>query len=93
MFNVQYEFRWNQWNVGHIGEHGISPEEAEFVVSRARRPFPRELGNGKVLVYGQTPEGRYIQVIYIFSPEDVIFVIHARPLNGAEKRNLRRRLR
>ena len=90
---MQYEFRWNQWNSDHIAQHGISREEAEFVVSRARRPYPQELGRGKVLVAGQTSDGSYIQVIYIFSPEDVIFVIHARPLNDAEKRKLRRRIR
>ena len=60
---------------------------------RLRRPYPQELGRGKVLVAGQTSDGSYIQVIYIFSPEDVIFVIHARPLNDAEKRRLRRRVR
>jgi uncharacterized DUF497 family protein len=87
---VAYPFRWNSWNVEHIAEHGIKPQEAEYVVDHPFRGFPRSIGNDKVLVQGQTAMERYVQVIYIFSPRGVIFVIHARPLNSAEKRRLRR---
>lgn len=73
--------------------HGVVPAEAEFVVSNARRPFPQAQGGGKFLVAGQTADGSYLQVAYIFSPRDVIFVIHARRLNELEKRRLRRRFR
>ena len=90
---VKYEFRWNDWNIEHIAEHLIAPADAEYVVRRARRPLPEDIGDGKFWVAGQTASGRYLQVIYVFSPEDVIFVIHARPLNRAEKRRLRRRIR
>jgi hypothetical protein len=57
------EFRWNEWNVEHLAEHGITPDEAEFVVERARRPFPRYIGNGKYLVWGQCRHGDYLQVV------------------------------
>ncbi len=90
---MAYPFRWNTWNVDHIGIHGISPEEAEYLVNHPPSGFPRSIGDDKVLVQGQTAAGRYIQVIYIFSPPGVIFVIHARPLNAAEKRAARRRKR
>lgn len=90
---MKYEFRWNRWNVDHIAEHGIVPDEAEFVINRARRPFPQAQGNGRFLVAGKTLHGRYIQVAYIFSPADVIYVIHARLLNEPEKRRFRRRTR
>src|SRR6476646_8721868 len=46
-------FCWNDWNVGHIAEHGVSPDEAEVVVRGARPPFPRDRGDGKFLVWGQ----------------------------------------
>jgi len=26
------EFRWNEWNVEHIAEHGVTPDEAELVL-------------------------------------------------------------
>jgi uncharacterized DUF497 family protein len=85
------DFRWNDWNVEHIAEHGIDPLEAEYVIRHARPPFPEARGDGKFQVAGQTAHGRHIQAIFIFSPADVIFVIHARPLTDNEKRRLRRR--
>ena len=35
------EFRWNEWNIDHIAEHGVRPEEAEAVVRNAKSPYPR----------------------------------------------------
>jgi hypothetical protein len=32
---------WDEWNVEHIDEHGMSPAEAEHVVKHAEPPFPR----------------------------------------------------
>jgi uncharacterized DUF497 family protein len=89
----EYEFRWNSWNIGHIAEHGVTPQEAESVVRTTPPPFPEAQGRGRFLAVGQTKQGTYIQVAYIFSPADVVFVIHSRPLNDAEKRRFRRRIR
>jgi uncharacterized DUF497 family protein len=91
--HVDYEFRWNDWNLGHIDEHGIACKEAEAVVCRARPPYPGEIGQDKYLVVGQTQDGTYIQVIYVFDPEETVFVLHARPLSDSEKRRFRRRRR
>ena len=88
-----YEFRWNAWNVDHIAEHGVAPEDAERVVNNARSPWPEKIGDGKWRVWGRTHDGIYLQVIYIFSPNDVVFVIHAMPLTERQKRQYRRRLR
>ena len=85
------EFRRNDWNVDHIGDHGVSPEEAEYVVDGARAPYPEQIGDGKWRVRGQTASGRYIQVIFVFDPDNTAFVIHARGLSDQEKRQLRRR--
>ena len=87
------EFRWERWNVQHIDEHGIDPGAAEYLVNHARRTYPEDAGNDSYRVRGQGHNGRYIQVVYIFSPEDVVFVIHARPLNEREIRQYRRRQR
>ena len=84
------DFRWNNWNIDHIAEHGVAPEEAGYVIERARRPFPRYDGNGKYRVWGQTADGFHLQVIFIYDPPGVVFVIHARPLNDHEKRLFRR---
>lgn len=90
---MRYEFRWNQWNLDHIGEHGVSVEEAEHVVEQPDAGYPEEIGDGKYRVRGQSSHGRYLQVIYLFDPVAVVYVIHARELTAREKRNLRRRRR
>jgi hypothetical protein len=86
-------FRWNDWNEEHIGEHAVSPEEAEYVVDHALPPYPGQIGGDKWRVRGQTATGRYIQVIFLFDSDDSAYIIHARGLNDQEKRRLRRRLR
>jgi len=87
------QFRWNEWNIEHIAEHGVSPAEAEWVVETARRPYPMARPDDKWLAVGRGRGGRWLQVIYIFDPEDVVFVIHGRPLTDNEKRRVRRRAR
>ena len=87
------EFRWNAWNLDHVGEHGIGPSEAEYVVTRAQPPFPEKSGPGKYIVKGQTDSGRYIQVVFVLDPDGTLYVIHSRPLDDQEKRRLCRRRR
>jgi len=86
-------FRWNAHNLEHIAEHGVTAEEAEFVISVAQPPFPRMIGDDKYLVWGQTENGDYLQVIFIYSPPEMIYVIHTRPMTDREKSRLRRRRR
>jgi uncharacterized DUF497 family protein len=90
---VSCEFRWNDWNVDKVHKHNVEPDDAEFVVNNARRPYPMKVDDEKRLVWGQTRSGRYVQVVYLLDIEDTVFVIHARPLTKAEKRRLRRRNR
>jgi uncharacterized protein len=85
------EFRWNAWNIEHIAEHGVTPEEVEVVVCQARSPYPQAREDDKWRVVGRSRGGRWLHVIFIFDPEDTVFVIHARPLTDREKRRERRR--
>ena len=85
-------FRWNEWNEDHIGKHGVLPEEAEYLVNNAKPPYPENIGRGKWLVRGQSPYGRFLQVLFVIE-DDCYYVIHARGLNDREKRQLRRRRR
>jgi uncharacterized DUF497 family protein len=87
------DYRWNDWNVGHIADHGISPADAESIVEKARRPYPQIIGNNKRLVLGQTEQGSHIQVIYVLDDDGVAYVIHARPMTDREKRRYRRRIK
>jgi hypothetical protein len=44
-------FRWNEWNELKLEKHGVSIQEAEYVVQSASRPYPRRMGatNGRSL--------------------------------------------
>ena len=86
-------FRWNDWNLEHATQHGVSPEEAEGVVRRARPPFPRQLPDEKFVVWGRGQGGRWLQVVFLYDDDRTAYVIHARELNEKEKRRLRRRRR
>ena len=86
-------FRWNQWNVDHIEQHAVSSDEAEYVIDWAKPPYPEPIGDNKWRVRGQSLNGRYLQVIFVFDPDNIIYVIHARGLNEQEKRQLRRRMK
>jgi uncharacterized protein len=88
---VRYEFRWNDWNVDHIGKHGVTTDEAEHVVNYPARGYPEYSGDGKYTARGQAASGRNVQAIYFFDPDGVIYVIHARDLTEREKRRLCRK--
>ena len=59
-------------------------------MNHARSPFPRRIEDDKRLVWGQTADGTYLQVIYVLDPDDVVFVIHTMPMTDRQKRKLRR---
>lgn len=86
-------YRWIEWNVTHIQEHGVETRDAELVIERAKQPYPLRIGNEKWLVRGAGQGGRLLQVIYLLDDDDTVFVIHARPLTESEKRRYRRRRR
>jgi uncharacterized DUF497 family protein len=87
------EFRWNDWNEEHIARHGMTPEEAEYLVEHKRRPYPQMIGDGKWIVVGQTSAGVFAQVVFRLDDDRTVYVIHCRPLNDAEKRRFRRRMK
>lgn len=91
ILHVDYVFRWNEWNIAHIADHGIAVPEAEDVVTHACQPWPEPIGDGKWRVWGQTAKGRYMQVIYVFDPPPLVYVIHACDLSQSENRRYRRR--
>ena len=61
-----YEVVWNDepgGNVEHIAEHGLTPEDVEEVLFS---PLDRDVSRstGLPIVFGFTPDGRYILVVY-----------------------------
>jgi hypothetical protein len=67
---VKKRFRWDAWNIEHIAKHRVSQSEAEYVVRNALPPYPRAAGGEKEVVRGQTADGRYVQVVYIFDSDE-----------------------
>jgi uncharacterized DUF497 family protein len=65
-------YQWTEWNREHIGEHNVRSHEAQYVVDRARPPFPREVEDEKQLVWGQTESGRYLQVIFVYLSDEEV---------------------
>ena len=84
------EFRWIEWNRDKIASHAVAEAEAEYMVEHARSPYPQWRDDDKLLVWGATPAGRLLQVVFLLDPDDTVFIIHARPLTSAEKRQHRR---
>ena len=58
-------FLWSSANAEHLAKHGVAPEEAEYIVGHAQPPFPENVGGAKRSVWGQTPRGRFLQVIFV----------------------------
>jgi uncharacterized DUF497 family protein len=85
---VDYEFRWNDWNRDHATRHGVSEQEAEWIVRHGQR---QRIGHDKYKVVGRDRRQRLIQVIYVIGDDDMVYIIHARPLTDREKRRERRR--
>lgn len=58
-----YNYIWTDEIVEHVAEHGITPEDFEFVVNN-----PQYVGasrsSGLPAVWGYTEDGRFIMAIY-----------------------------
>ena len=84
------EFRWNDWNLENATKHGVTPEEAEHVVRFAKPPFPKRHRQDSWLVIGRGASDRVVEVIYLVSPADTAYIIHAMPL-GRQRSHRRRK--
>jgi uncharacterized DUF497 family protein len=91
IYNPAVRFRWNDWNLDHVAEHGIAPEDAEQVVATARQPYPLWRPDDKWLVWGAGRGGQLVQVVFVLDPDDTVFVIHSRKLTDREKQQYRKR--
>jgi hypothetical protein len=77
----------------NIAEHGVKPHQTEYVVRRARSPFPEESADGRLLVMGPDENGLLLRVAYIVDSDGTIYVMHAMPLSERDKKRYRRTFR
>lgn len=82
-------FDWDAVNIEHLALHNVDTDEAEATLDN--NPMILRTRDGKYLAYGQTDEGRYLLVVFVRKPEDMVRPISARDLTNDEKRRYRRR--
>ena len=86
--------RWTVWKNQFLEKiqckHGINAEEVEEVITSGthfrKAEKGRVRGEDVYVVYGQTTEGRYIVVFFIFKKPDCALPISARDMTLSERR-------
>jgi len=74
---------WDDWNIDHIQQHGVEPDEVEEALTN--RPFFRKAREGKHFAFGQTDSGRYLTVIFAHRGQGRAYPISARDSNEKER--------
>jgi uncharacterized DUF497 family protein len=69
-------------NVSHIADAGLTPEEVEDVLGAADADADTSDSTGRPVVFGMTPAGKYIIVVYSRTDENNVIVI--RPITAYE---------
>jgi hypothetical protein len=69
-----FDFRWIEWNLSKIDNHGVTSAECEYVI---RSSVARRSGD-KFIVVGRTKSGRRIKVVYLVDDDNITaFVLSA----------------
>ena len=80
-------FEWDEWNIEHIAEHNVMPEEAEELFSDPDNMLSEDIEHSTVekrfLILGKTEQGRLLYQIFT-RREDNIRVISSRDINKKE---------
>jgi uncharacterized protein len=77
---------WDDWNVGHIARHQVTPDVVEEVCRGA--PVISETYRDRLRVVGPIQGGRVFTVILEPQQEEgVYYVVTARPADRRERRN------
>jgi uncharacterized DUF497 family protein len=84
----RFAFRWVAWNLDHATKHGVPVAECEHVIRSGQY---RQAEDGRYRAVGRGRGGRWLQVVFALTPDDEVFVIHARPLTDPEKNRERKR--
>jgi hypothetical protein len=66
-------------NAEHVAEHGLDVDEVEHVL-RAPEQFKVSRSSGRPMVFGHTPAGEYVVVIYEELDDDTVYPVTAYPV-------------
>jgi uncharacterized protein len=66
-------FDWDAANIGHIAEHGVTPEEAEEIVLGDSMEMDFDVVNGEERwsYVGETGDGRLLRVLFTMRSDRV----------------------
>jgi uncharacterized DUF497 family protein len=84
------EFEWDEDNIEHIAEHGVSPDEVEDVAFDDD-PWIRKGRCGTRYMLGYTAAGRYLFAVYALKSKGSARVITAMDMDDKTRRLYRRR--
>ncbi|HAG10082.1 MAG TPA: hypothetical protein DCK76_01510 [Desulfotomaculum sp.] len=84
-------FEWDpahqpKGNIRHIANHNVFPDEAEEIFELPEEVLIRKTRQGYRIAYGRSNAGRYLLVVFIIKPGNIIRVITARDMNRRERR-------
>lgn len=79
MYYAVVRFIWDAENIEHIARHGVSPREAEEVVTADDTVIIPARGR-RFSAYGVTANGRSVRVIYDPIDQESLRVITAYPI-------------
>jgi uncharacterized DUF497 family protein len=59
-------FDWDEYNIAHIAEHGVSPQEVEYVATHQHLRFPATTKGqeSRWKLFGKTLDGRFLVVVF-----------------------------
>ncbi len=78
------QFEWDDANIDHVARHDVEADEAEAVLDN--NPLILRTSDNKYLAYGQTDEGRFLLVVFVRKPGQIVRAITARDLTSEEKK-------
>ena len=86
-------FEWDEDNIRHIAEHGVTPDEAEQVLFNDPTEAVLQIHEGEERhhQFGVTDEGRCLVVVTTWRSESVLRVVTSYPVSPALRRAYFRR--
>jgi len=80
---------WDDWNLEHIAEHGVTPEEVKEACY-SKQCWNRRGRKGRRYILGQTEDGRYLSIILASREGGAFYTITARDMDEKERRLYRK---
>jgi hypothetical protein len=78
---------WDETNVDHIAELGVTPDEVEDVLRKRRNPIYRRRSDGRFQTFGWTEAGQHILVIWEEINDDprMVYPVTANPVKPSTR--------